>query len=150
MAQVRQHTRLGVQIVTGLPLYQNETLIKYAVAICRSHHERWRGEGYPDGLVGDAIPIVAQVVSLADSYDALTSERSYKPAYPHEKAMQMIHAGECGSFNPLLLDCLDDISELVRQGVAERNNAQNSEVHRTVERAVRRSGRYGGSHDASD
>ena len=58
MAQVRQHTRLGVQIVTGLPLYQNETLIKYAVAICRSHHERWRGEGYPDGLVGDAIPIV--------------------------------------------------------------------------------------------
>ena len=133
MAQVRQHTRLGVQILTGLPLYQNETLIKYAVAICRSHHERWRGEGYPDGLVGDAIPIVAQVVSLADSYDALTSERSYKPAYPHEKAMQMIHAGECGSFNPLLLDCLDDISELVRQGVAERNNAQNSEVHRAVE-----------------
>lgn len=72
---VKQHTRLGAKIISDLPIYQNETIIKYALEICRWHHERWNGEGYPDGLKGDAIPIAAQVVSVADVYDALTSVR---------------------------------------------------------------------------
>lgn len=133
LVQVRRHTLLGAQIVSGLMQYRNEELVKYAVTVCRFHHERWNGDGYPEGLAGDAIPIAAQVVSLADAYDALTSKRSYKEAYTHEQALEMIRAGESGSFNPLLLRCLDDISEEVRQYVAERNRAQDSEVHRAVE-----------------
>lgn len=133
LVQVRRHTLLGAQIVSGLMQYRNEELVEYAVTVCRFHHERWNGDGYPEGLAGDAIPIAAQVVSLADAYDALTSKRSYKEAYTHEQALEMIRAGECGSFNPLLLRCLDDISEEVRQYVEERNRAQDSEVHRAVE-----------------
>lgn len=133
LVQVRRHTLLGAQIVSGLMQYRNEELVKYAVTVCRFHHERWNGDGYPEGLAGDAIPIAAQVVSLADAYDALTSKRSYKEAYTHEQALEMIRAGESGSFNPLLLRCLDDISEEVRQYVAERNRVQDSEVRRAVE-----------------
>ena len=80
-------------------------------AICRWHHERWDGGGYPDRLKGDEIPIAAQVVALADVYDALTSERCYKQSYSHEKAVDMILHGECGSFNPLLMECLKESSE---------------------------------------
>ena len=72
-------------------------------------NERWDGQGYPDGLKGNDIPISAQIVSLADVYDALTSERCYKKAFSHETAMRMILNGECGAFNPLLLECLTDI-----------------------------------------
>ena len=73
--------------------------------ICRSHHERWDGQGYPDGLTGNAIPLAAQVVSLADVYDALVSERIYKPPYSHQEAVRMIQQGECGAFNPMLMQC---------------------------------------------
>lgn len=111
---VKQHTRLGAKIISDLPIYQNETIIKYALEICRWHHERWNGEGYPDGLKGEDIPIAAQVVSLADAYDALTSKRCYKEAFPHEKALEMIRGGECGSFNPLLLECLNDIADTLK------------------------------------
>ena len=107
---VKRHTLIGAKLVTDLPIYQNERLVKYAIEICRWHHERWNGEGYPDGLRGDDIPIAAQVVSVADVYDALTSERCYKEAFSHEKSMRMIHSGDCGSFNPLLLECLDEIA----------------------------------------
>jgi len=68
---VKRHTQIGAKLITDLPIYQNERLVKYAIEICRWHHERWNGEGYPDGLKGDAIPIAAQVVSVADVYDAL-------------------------------------------------------------------------------
>ena len=111
---VKQHTRLGAKIISDLPIYQNETIIKYALEICRWHHERWNGEGYPDGLKGEDIPIAAQVVSLADAYDALTSKRCYKEAFSHEKALEMIRGGECGSFNPLLLECLNDIADTLK------------------------------------
>ena len=111
---VKQHTRLGAKIISDLPIYQNETIIKYALEICRWHHERWNGEGYPDGLKGEDIPIAAQVVSLADAYDALTSKRCYKEALSHEKALEMIRGGECGSFNPLLLECLNDIADTLK------------------------------------
>ena len=100
-------------------MHRNEKLVKYAIEICRWHHERWNGEGYPDGLAGDHIPIAAQVVSLADAYDALTSKRSYKQAFSHEKAVEMIHNGECGSYNPLLLRCLDDVSDTAKQGMKD-------------------------------
>lgn len=83
-----------------IPLRQDEPLIKVGYQICRWHHERYDGKGYPDGLKGDDIPIAAQVVSLADVYDALTSQRVYKPAYTHQKTMEMILNGECGTFNP--------------------------------------------------
>ena len=78
--------------------------------ICRYHHERWDGGGYPDGLKGDEIPISAQIVALADVYDALTSPRVYKPAIPHSKAVEMILDGQCGVFNPLLMECLTEMA----------------------------------------
>ncbi len=106
---MKKHTVIGEEMLKNLELYQDEELVRCAKEICRWHHERYDGRGYPDGLKGDEIPIAAQVVAMADVYDALTSERVYKAAYPHEKAMQMILNGECGVFNPLLLECLQEI-----------------------------------------
>lgn len=106
---IKQHSLTGTKMIEDVPYHQNERLIKYAREICRWHHERWDGNGYPDGLKGDEIPISAQIVSIADVYDALTSERCYKKAYSHEKAMEMIFGGECGQFNPLILECLKEI-----------------------------------------
>lgn len=88
-----------------------------ACEICRWHHERWDGGGYPDGLKGEQIPISAQVVSLADTYDALTSERVYKSALPHERAVEMILHGECGEFNPLLIECFEESSDRIAEEV---------------------------------
>lgn len=132
---VKRHTQIGAKLITDLPIYQNERLVKYAIEICRWHHERWNGEGYPDGLKGDAIPIAAQVVSVADVYDALTSERCYKEALSHEKSMRMIHSGECGSFNPLLLECLDEIAVRLQKelSVVLHLDQGHSEARRTVE-----------------
>ena len=81
----------------------------------RWHHERYDGSGYPDGLKGDEIPISAQVVSIADVYDALVSERVYKKAFSHEKAIEMIQSGECGVFNPLLPECLLEIQAKLKR-----------------------------------
>lgn len=137
---VKQHTRLGAKIISDLPIYQNETITKYALEICRWHHERWNGEGYPDGLKGEDIPIAAQVVSLADAYDALTSKRCYKEALSHEKSLEMIRGGECGSFNPLLLECLNESSELLRQEL-QRNEWDRSfhqDTHRLSEEILHR------------
>lgn len=107
---MKSHTLAGAQMLLDLPAEEREhQLVKTSYEICRWHHERYDGRGYPDGLIGDAIPISAQVVSIADVYDALTSERCYKKAYSHEDAINMILKGECGSFNPLLLDCLNRI-----------------------------------------
>lgn len=108
---MKKHTVIGEEILRELDMYQDEKLVQIAMQICRSHHERYDGKGYPDGLKGEDIPICAQVVSVADVYDALTSIRVYKKAYSHEKAMQMILNGECGTFNPLLLECLIEIQD---------------------------------------
>lgn len=105
---MKTHTTTGAEILDKLPFQQESPLVKTAYAICRWHHERWNGRGYPDGLKGEDIPIAAQVVAMADVYDALTSERCYKKAFGHDKAMEMILNGECGQFNPLLLECLTD------------------------------------------
>ena len=108
-AVLKTHTTEGAALLHRLENFDTEPLLQTACGIARWHHERWDGRGYPDGLAGDDIPIGAQLVSLADVYDALTSERCYKKAFPHEKAVQMILGGKCGTFNPLLLECLKDI-----------------------------------------
>lgn len=114
---MKTHSLEGATMLKKIDGCEDEPLVKVAYEICRWHHERYDGRGYPDGLSGEEIPISAQIVSLADVYDALTSERVYKEAYSHEKAMEMIMAGECGTFNPLLLDCLNEISEQIRSEV---------------------------------
>ncbi|MDD3337099.1 MAG: diguanylate cyclase [Eubacteriales bacterium] len=107
---IKEHTALGEQMLHRLIFGENEPLVCCARDICRWHHERWDGKGYPDGLKGDEIPISAQVAAIADVYDALTCKRVYKPAYSHEQAVQMILDGECGQFNPRLMECFKDIA----------------------------------------
>lgn len=111
---MKRHSLIGASMLEKLSVYQDEPLIRVAYEICRWHHERYDGRGYPDGLKGEEIPISAQVVSLADVYDALTSDRVYKKAYTHEKAVQMILNGECGAFSPLLLECMTDIADNIQ------------------------------------
>ena len=120
--KIKMHTVYGEQMINNMHQYENEPLVRYARQICRSHHERYDGKGYPDGLVGDDIPIAAQVVSVADVYDALTSVRSYKPAYSSEQAVKMILDGECGQFNPLLLQCLTDLFQSDELGAESETN----------------------------
>ena len=117
-AIMKQHSQMGADMMKSVP-DQEEPLVKYAYEICRWHHERYDGRGYPDGLKGEDIPISAQVVALADVYDALTSPRVYKPAHPHEKALSMILNGECGAFQPLLLECLVESSDIIQREMAE-------------------------------
>ena len=107
---MKNHAQAGAEILSKLKAHQAEPIVKTAMEICRWHHERYDGKGYPDGLSGDEIPISAQVVALADVYDALTSKRVYKPPYTHKQAINMILNGECGAFNPILLECLTQIA----------------------------------------
>jgi diguanylate cyclase (GGDEF)-like protein len=116
-AVMKTHSIIGAQMLEELPVYKEEQLVKVAYEICRWHHERYDGRGYPDGLRGDEIPISAQVVALADVYDALTSERVYKKAVPHEQAIQMIVNGECGAFHPQMLECLADVADDIQRNV---------------------------------
>ncbi len=112
---MQKHSELGAAMLDDLDFLQDEKLVKYARQICRWHHERYDGKGYPDGLKGEEIPISAQVVALADVYDALTSPRVYKAAIPHQKAIEMILNGECGAFNPLLLECLVEVQDILEK-----------------------------------
>ena len=107
---MKTHSELGADIIQDMHLPQEKPLVHTAWEICRWHHERWDGKGYPDGLKGEEIPISAQVVSIADVYDALTSERCYKKAFDHDTAIKMILDGQCGQFNPILLKCLKELS----------------------------------------
>lgn len=116
---MKTHTLIGATMLENLKMYQGEILLEVAYQICRWHHERYDGSGYPDGLVGDEIPISAQIVSLADVYDALISERSYKKGYTHERAIEMILSGECGIFNPILIECFMEIEPKIKQKMLE-------------------------------
>ena len=107
---MKTHSELGADIIKDMDFPQDHPLVHTAWEICRWHHERWDGKGYPDGLTGEEIPISAQVVSIVDVYDALTSERCYKKAFDHDTAIQMILDGQCGQFNPILLMCLKELS----------------------------------------
>lgn len=112
---MKSHSMIGASMLNGLSFYQNEKMLRVAYEICRWHHERYDGRGYPDGLKGEEIPIAAQIVALADVYDALTSDRVYKKAYSHEKAIDMIERGECGVFNPILMECLAEIGDSLKK-----------------------------------
>lgn len=120
---MKTHTTIGAIMIHQVKMEEDDTLIQFAYEICRWHHEKWDGRGYPDGLKRNYIPISAQVVSIADVYDALVSERVYKKAYSHEKAIEMIINGECGEFNPLLIQCLKDCSDRIQ--LVESKNSRN-------------------------
>ena len=107
--EIKKHTLIGEELMRGMKEMESEPLVETAAEICRWHHERVDGRGYPDGLKGNEIPMTVQAVGLADAYDALVSQRVYKPAYTHAEALAMIRGGECGAFDPLLVDCLEDI-----------------------------------------
>lgn len=114
---MKEHTLIDASMLDKLEHYKDEKMIKIAYQICRWHHERYDGKGYPDGLTGEQIPIAAQVVSVADVYDALVSKRVYKDAYSHEQAMKMILNGECGAFNPLLMEVLVEIQDKIKEEI---------------------------------
>lgn len=120
---MKTHTTIGAIMIHQVKMEEDDTLIQFAYEICRWHHEKWDGRGYPDGLKRNYIPISAQVVSIADVYDALVSERVYKKAYSHEKAIEMIINGGCGEFNPLLIQCLKDCSDRIQ--LVESKNSRN-------------------------
>ena len=163
---MKTHALTGASMLADLPVAQDEPLVRYSYEICRWHHERYDGKGYPDGLSGEQIPISAQVVGLADVYDALTSERVYKKAFSHEKALEMILGGECGVFSPFLMECLRELSGTIKEdlekgpadysgegGVSirkaeamfrERQNRQASPVPRQRSREEAGDGRLGG------
>lgn len=124
---MKTHTLVGAEMLDQLTYYKDEALVKVSYQICRWHHERYDGRGYPDGLAGEEIPIAAQIVALADVYDALTSVRVYKPAFSHEKAIEMITNGECGAFNPLLLQCLLESTDSIREQLAVNSIKQESD-----------------------
>lgn len=137
-AIMKTHSAIGGDMLMNVEHRREEELVKVAYEICRWHHERYNGRGYPDGLKGEEIPISAQVVALADVYDALTSKRVYKPAFSHEKAVEMILNGECGVFNPLLLECLEDVKDYLRSELENRtikDIAQNT-VHSMTEELI--------------
>ncbi|MDL2287142.1 response regulator [Eubacteriales bacterium OttesenSCG-928-G02] len=112
---MKTHTIRGCEILESLDYMQDRDYYRYCYDICRYHHERWDGRGYPDGLKGDEIPIWAQATSLADVYDALTNKRVYKAAYTHEEAFRMIINGECGVFNPLLIEHFIKVEDLFKE-----------------------------------
>lgn len=115
--KIKEHTVIGASILENMELFKDEELVKTAYQICRWHHERYDGGGYPDGLKGEEIPVSAQVVALADVYDALVSRRVYKKSYSHEEAMKMILGGECGAFNPVLLQCLTEAQDKIKESI---------------------------------
>jgi diguanylate cyclase (GGDEF) domain len=129
-AIMKTHSDLGAKMLAEITEYRDEELMHRAIEICHYHHERYDGKGYPDGLKGEEIPISAQVVSLADVYDALTSERVYKKAFSHEKAIEMILNGECGAFNPLLLECLKDVEDEMK------NIRQGNALHHGIDKEI--------------
>ena len=137
---MKTHAAIGAQILAALPIYHKEPLIEAAYQICLHHHERYDGGGYPDGLAGDDIPLAAQIVSLADVYDALTSDRVYKKAFTHEEAVSMIINGKCGCFHPLLLRCLTDSANTIKILLDNSLSGEfeNQRIRNTAEELLRR------------
>ncbi len=125
---MKTHSAEGARLLQSIPLHETEPLIQFGYQICRWHHERYDGRGYPDGLKGEEIPVAAQVVAMADVYDALTSKRVYKPPFSHKQAMQMILNGECGVFNPILLECLTEVSSILQTELDSSMYVEHAEV----------------------
>ena len=134
---IKTHSMIGANMLLDLPIEQQEApLVIVATEICRWHHERYDGNGYPDGLKGEEIPIAAQVVALADVYDALTSERCYKKAYSHEEALKMILEGQCGAFNPILLRCLQEIADTLESELMDISSEQETENIQSIRHKI--------------
>ena len=125
---MKTHSELGADMIQDMHFPKDNSLVRASWEICRWHHERWDGKGYPDGLKGEEIPISAQVVSIVDVYDALTSERCYKKAFDHDTAIQMILDGQCGQFNPILLKCLKEL-RLQLSKMLDKEKDDNSYYH---------------------
>lgn len=128
--EMKKHTTYGCEILEKFKQDDND-FYRYCYDICRYHHERYDGNGYPDGLVGEDIPIWAQVVSIVDVYDALVSKRVYKTPYAADVAIRMIYDGECGEFSPKILNCLEMAKEVLFESseafsYADANNIENS------------------------
>ncbi len=142
LAMLKKHAEYGEQMLNDIPFHKNEPLLRVAREICRSHHERYDGSGYPDGLKGDDIPISAQVVALADVYDELTSDSPYREGVPHYQAIDMILNGKCGAFNPVLLKVLQFSADRIRDGllVSSLSGDSRKDVERITREAVARSG----------
>ena len=111
---MKTHTVQGGLLLEKIPQMKEHAIFEYAYDIARHHHERWDGRGYPDGLKGEENSIWAQIVSIADVYDALISKRVYKPAFAVEEALNMIAGGQCGTFNPALLDRFMSVEPKIR------------------------------------
>ena len=142
LAILKKHTVYGEQMLENIPFHRNEPLLRVAREICRYHHERYDGSGYPDGLKGDEIPISAQVVALADAYDELTSDTPYSEGVPHYQAINMILNGKCGSFSPVLLKVLQFSADRIRDGllVSSLSGDSRKEVERITRETISRSG----------
>lgn len=139
---MKTHSIEGANLLKNLPMRENEPLVKIGYDICRWHHERYDGSGYPDGLKGDDIPIEAQIVALADVYDALRSSRVYKPPYSHETTMNMIMNGECGAFNPILLECLSELSHTLEEAlkINSKSNISEGRIVQAIEQQFEKGG----------
>ncbi len=137
---MKMHTVAGYDMLNSIEAYKDDPLIILSGQVCRSHHERYDGRGYPDGLKGDEIPIAAQLVSIADVYDALTSERCYKKAIPHEEAVQMIMDGKCGQFNPEIITCLENLKDEIPERLLDVSTWDlifKEDMHRIIENTLR-------------
>ena len=108
--EMKKHTVYGCEMLEKFKQEETE-FYRYCYDICRYHHERYDGKGYPEGLSGDNIPLCAQIVSIVDVYDALVSKRVYKPSLSTEEIFDMINNGECGCFSPKIIECFNDSRE---------------------------------------
>lgn len=149
--QIKTHTVIGASMMEKLIQYQNEPLIRVVHDICRWHHERWDGRGYPDGLKGNEIPVSAQIVALADVFDALTSKRVYKDAIPPEEAVRMILDGECGAFNPILLEGLKKKWRDLENSAEDGSSLEQERINHAVAQALSSAGfeNYGANEDGN-
>ncbi len=123
---MKAHTTIGCDILARFNRDKENQFYKYCYEICRHHHEKWDGSGYPDGLKGEEIPLSAQIVAVADIYDALVSKRVYKDAFAHERACQMILGGECGALSPIALECFQ-LALKEFKIIAQQNNEREIE-----------------------
>lgn len=119
---MKTHTTRGCEILDNVEGVWDDEYGRYCYEICRYHHERYDGRGYPDGLVGEEIPVAAQIVGIADVYDALVSERVYKGAFTEEQAYNMIQGGECGTFSPKILEAFAEVREEFKELALNQKN----------------------------
>lgn len=130
--EMKKHTIYGCKILEKFK-QEDSDFYHYCYDICRYHHERYDGKGYPDGLSGEDIPIWAQVVSIVDVYDALVSWRVYKTPFAADVAFRMIHNGECGTFSPKILDCLDRAREILFETSEVLNFSDSNTIEKSLD-----------------